>query len=139
MPPSFDRAAATQHLRDLAAEHDIEVSWVRGWTKAEAWPMLRAVSIPRIRSARDYLVGLHELGHCLSPHARGLHEAGVLYDEISCEGYAWAWAATHADLALAATISAKEWTLAFKSFGSYLEWAATYVGPVPRYLPAEAG
>jgi hypothetical protein len=126
-------------VRQLAADAGLELIMRGGWTKAEAWVEERAVRVPAIRSGRDYLVALHELGHILSPHARGLHEAGVLYDEISCEGYAWAWAAAHAEPALAIAISAREWALAGKGFVSYLRFAATSTDGWPRYLPAEAG
>lgn len=136
MAPVFDRAAARTHLRQLAAEMGVTIVWVSGYTLAEAWVDERTACLPRIRSGRDYLVALHELGHILSPHAAGLVDAGVLYDEISCEGYAWAWAASHADPVIADSISARDWALAAKCFTSYLRFAATSDDGWPRYLPA---
>lgn len=123
--PEFDRGAAREHLRALAAEHGVEVSWVSSWGLAEAWVEGKVVAIPRIRTGRDYLVGLHELGHCISPEAVRLHDQFATLTALACEGWAWAWAAANADPEIARGLDARQWRLVASSFGSYVMMGAT--------------
>lgn len=124
MTKKFSTANARAHLVALADEHGIAVSWVRSWRDAEAWPSDRCVTIPVIARARDYLVGLHEVGHCLSPQSRRLGDRFDCGGNMACEAWAWAWAVDNADPALLATTSGVEWHRVGDCMGSYLEFHA---------------
>lgn len=142
----FDRAAARRHIRALAAEHGVTVEWVSSWGLAEAWVEGKVVAIPRIRSGRDYLICLHELGHCLAPEAVRLHDQFDTLTALACEGWAWAWAAANADPEIACGLDAREWRLVASAFGSYVMVGATgaWEAAMPdlvevSYLQDEAG
>lgn len=123
--PEFDRAAARQHLKALGAQHGVEIAWVSSWGLAEAWVEGKVVAIPRVRTGRDYLIGLHELGHCLALEAVRLHDQFDTMTALACEGWAWAWAAANADREIARGLDAREWRLVASSFGSYVMMGAT--------------
>lgn len=123
--PDFDRPAARRHLRALAAEHGVTLEWVSSWGLAEAWVEGKVVAVPRIRTGRDYLIGLHELGHCVCPEAVRLHDQFDTLTALACEGWAWAWAAANADPEIARGLDPREWRLVASSFGSYITMGAT--------------
>lgn len=92
-------AAARRHLHDLARQHDVSLHWVDTWEKCEAFALIREVRVPWIRDGQDYLIALHELGHCIAPGAARLEEAGTAepFTTLALEGLAWAWVAQVAD------------------------------------------
>lgn len=121
------RQRMARHVQDLADEHGIPVTWKPGWRNAEAFPSIPAITVPVIRSPRDYLVALHELGHVLSPESASLHDTpGPMwsYLGIVSEGAAWAWAATAAKPALVRHFRAKDWDAVAYAFRTYLQLAA---------------
>lgn len=129
---------ARLHLKQLAKRHSIQLVWVRSWGKAEGNYASRVALIPRIECGRDYLVGLHELGHCLSLCARRLNEREDAGGQMAREAWAWGWAAEQCLPELAAALTAKDWMLVGAAFGSYIKWHAHE--PVPgATLSASAG
>ena len=60
---------AEAHVRSIAAKKAISIEWTAAERADEAWAAreMDVVSIPRIRSLRDYAIALHELGHVLGP------------------------------------------------------------------------
>ncbi len=101
----LDSAAAWDHLDRLAEKHQIIVRLVRRRSDAEAHTQTRQVWVPPQRKPLDYLVGLHELGHIVSPSSRAAgrrqmkakNANGVEAEAMACEAAAWAWAVRHAD------------------------------------------
>lgn len=83
--PGWDELSATQHLEDLAEEHDIEITWTAGtdWQESLSFVSARAVYIPVPTDFGAYLVALHEFGHIL----------GTPEPDEATEGRAWLWAA----------------------------------------------
>lgn len=82
-----------RHIALLATRHQIRITWDDVRPRAARWR--RRVYIPRIRSATDYAVGLHEAGHILSapcterrPH-RGDPTNTRAHACIACELDAW--------------------------------------------------
>lgn len=139
MAPTFDRAAARAHLRQLAERYGLTITWVSSWGKAISYPAARQVLLPRLRSGRDYLIGLHEIGHCASADSRALVERFDREGECACEGLAWAWAAANADPEIARGLDRQEWRLVGDAFVSYVREAATSDRADRRYLQPTAG
>lgn len=119
---SLELAACRGHVRQLARHLGVELVWVRSWGQAEAHHAARIVRVPRIESGRDYLVCLHELGHCASAGSRRLNDTPGR--ELIREAWAWQWAAEHCLPELAAALSQKEWLQVGWAFGSYIKWHA---------------
>lgn len=88
-----------------------------GYRSAESFPP-QIASAPNPVTGALYLVGLHELGHCVSPEALIMAEEDGRYARICCEGAAWAYAAEVADRDL---YRPGDWALAGRCFASYLE------------------
>lgn len=97
MPQPWKRNVATEHLRQLARDHDLRITWARDWMNSEASSC--CVAIPRPWNARLYLVALHEFGHVLDPLARRLDRdvrpTVIDRDYMACEGAATGWAIAH--------------------------------------------
>lgn len=70
------------HLKYLAAEHDIEIHWIPDWRYAASYETARYVTIPVPFTEWLYLVGLHEIGHIV----------GESEPDEAEEGRAWLWA-----------------------------------------------
>lgn len=107
------------HVRTLANDGCVLVTWCDSWHDAEAWVELRSVTLPRIHVAADYLVALHELGHVLAPDAERLEEAPGMYGRLVREGAAWAWAAS-----VALPVSPDTWEIVLD-----LSLVGRYLGP----------
>lgn len=99
----WPKKAAEKHLRRLARQSGIRVHWVKGrdWLhKCEAYEAARMVSIPRPNNQRQYLVGLHEIGHILGPMPNSSRNdwpgtPGQFF--MAMEAAAWGWAVEHID------------------------------------------
>lgn len=113
------------HVLQLAAKHRITLFWLNEWGHAESFPEGRYALVPEISSAADYLVALHELGHVVSQVARRLVRSSTVYDYITMEGAAWAWAAEHADPELTGLLTASDWRVLLKCWKSNLRWGIT--------------
>lgn len=113
-----------QHVEQLADEHGITVTWVTSSWKAEAFPAGWHAAVPEIHGGDDYLVALHELGHVADDVARKRHRRTGRYDEVLVEGAAWAWAAEHADPALARRLGPADWISVASGFTSHLAYHA---------------
>lgn len=112
-------------LTSIAQEHGIAVHWTKHRWDAEAFPELSQVVIPKIRTTADYLLGLHELGHVLSPEARRLDQLTDPYSSLLCEGAAWAWAMAHADPGLVSKATEDDWGIVAEAIVSHWRWAST--------------
>jgi len=76
------------HILQLSTGRNIRIEWRRDRDGAWAARSLNLISIPRIRSAINYAVALHEIGHLLGPGQRA--------SRMRCERGAWRWAKTNA-------------------------------------------
>lgn len=81
MPVWFNAFEARLQVLRLARENDIEINWIAGWLRAEAYVAARWVSIPDPTSRPCYMTALHELGHVIAGPS---------------ERAAWDWAHLHA-------------------------------------------
>jgi hypothetical protein len=113
-------AAMTEHISALALQAGIKVHWTPRRRGAEAFVDQGTAVIPTVTRPSDYLVGLHELGHILSPDARAVSDSYDKYDVILCEGAAWAWAAAVSDDRLMAAFRKEDWDRIGFYFRSYL-------------------
>jgi hypothetical protein len=129
------QALAVDHLDRLASKHRIKLRLSAKVTAetAKAWPSHRVAVAPYPRTAVDYLLALHELGHiidrralshCASAEAAAKGSAAVYYNEILGEAAAWAWARKHAKPELLAKMSKKDWLRIADCWASYVEPAA---------------
>lgn len=107
-------------IRDIAGAHDIRLTWTTSWKQAESFPRLRECLVPHVRTGGDYLVGLHELGHVLSPDAYGLTDRTDSYSLILCEGASWAWAVSMIRPDLLPCLTPADWDTAAHCFRSHL-------------------
>lgn len=105
-------AELRQHLRVVAAEYGVSLHYVDSWEVAESYPANMTAAVPRISRPRDFLVGMHEVGHCADPDARKHVDAADVYGILRCEGSAWAWAIHMIPGGLADRITAREWDTA---------------------------
>ena len=111
----------TEHITLLGFEHKIRLTWITsGWDHAESFPEERTAYVPVITRGSDYLVALHELGHCADPLARSLVWTQDIHGLVLTEGAAWAWAAENALAPLRNRLTAKDWALIGTAFGSYI-------------------
>jgi len=111
--PTPEELAA--HIRELAEEHSITVTYGGTWRTAECWPSDLAITTPEPVDPATYLVALHEIGHLVDVNARAWSRrrgSGAL----KCEGMAWAWAAANCRFHL----TARDWDIAGRCFRSYL-------------------
>lgn len=81
------------HLEEIAQAHGIEIIWRRSTIGGLAHRPQRRVWISIPTTPLRYLIGLHELGHCIAPRAYW----GRM---IEREAVAWAWAFKEARLPL---------------------------------------
>jgi hypothetical protein len=89
-----DLAAMTEMIHLLAERHSVRITWRPPDQQAYAYAIgTKAVVIPPIRSATDFAVCLHELGHCVAgPCAGGDHQPqrnGQWRACLRCEQEAW--------------------------------------------------
>jgi hypothetical protein len=122
-----------RHLKELAAANDVSLTWIKGWERAEAFPVAREAVLPRIRTGGDYLVALHELGHILSFEASLWAHATDPYGIVLCEGAAWAWASANVSPEAVPLLSEEDWDVVGQAFSSH----AAYVSS-PEPDPEEA-
>jgi hypothetical protein len=119
---------AQAHLEELADRHGVTIDWCVRWQQAEAWG--KEVTIPRVQRPVDYLVGLHELGHCLQLQSKRLHNRADSDGQLARESWAWAWAVKHIDPDLASAITKNQWVQAMgRTYGAYVQYHATYGHP----------
>lgn len=126
MPP-WDRAAAEEHLEELAKAHDICIIWSD--LPEVAYTRHRTVRIRRPFTADNYFGALHEMGHVMSPRAR-FHEkrwnqAGTSAvteydDQVLMEIAAWAWACWNLDPDLRDVIPHRTWQMVGGCLVGYL-------------------
>ena len=114
----------THHLKSLAAEHEVQLTWVPRWRLAQAFAETKHAYVPEIRRPSDYLFGLHEIGHVLAPHSLEAWDEPGSYATVLCEGAAWAWAAQHAKPALARCMRKADWDIVAYAYRTYLASAA---------------
>jgi hypothetical protein len=93
------------------------------YDESGAYPDASEVVVPVIRQPIDFLVALHELGHCLSPEATAAHRRQDPYSAVISEGAAWAWAAASMPAWAKRSIRRKDYARAAELFGSHLSWA----------------
>lgn len=121
----------TDHVTSLAKEHHVKVRWITDWKGAISFEQTNTVYVPVIRRPSDYLFCLHELGHVISPEARNAWTSdGSIsrYEELLCEGAAWAWAGSQAKPALTRHLRAKDWNTvayAYRTYLAGLPWTRT--------------
>lgn len=124
-------AQMTEHVKSLAAEHGIRVTWVPRWRQAEAFWESKHVRIPRIKHPYDYLFCLHELGHCVTTtsvdasawsHGPRPEDFGdpLRFLESLVEGAAWAWASAAALPSLTRHLRSKDWNTVAYAYRTYL-------------------
>lgn len=81
------------HVLQLARENHVFLTWVPRRDLAESFPSLGHARVPEIESGYDYLVALHEIGHCAFPgHMEAEHDDSK-YGRLARESLAWSWAA----------------------------------------------
>jgi hypothetical protein len=93
---AFPRAAAIEHVRELAKQHNLVISWVKKWETSTAIQPNR-LFIPRPWSGKLYLVALHEIGHFVDPTAKRHWETTRVRDYLVSEAAATGWAIEHID------------------------------------------
>lgn len=114
-------ARMSEHVREVAAEHGIRLTWIKSWRQAIAFHETKHAYVPEITHPSDYLFALHEVGHLASPDSLEAWDGEGGYSSILCEGAAWAWAATTARPALTRHLRAKDWDLVAYAYRTYLQ------------------
>lgn len=115
-----DRVFARKHLHNIGEVYRVAVHWIETRKDSEAHVSTRQVWIPRrMRRVADYLIGLHEFGHLLSPLAVTLHNVGNLQEEMACEAAAWGWAFENAAPELLELMDAQDWAIVLSLFYTY--------------------
>jgi hypothetical protein len=115
------KAKMTAHVHHCASAHGVTVHWITsGWRNAESFPEEMTAYCPVIRSASDYLIALHEIGHCADPTAREFNEATDIRGIVLCEGAAWAYAAEVMLPSLRRHLRKADWDRVGYSFRSYI-------------------
>lgn len=119
--------AAETHILELAADNGIRLTWTNSWDQAEAFPLLSEAVVPRITTGGDYLICLHELGHCLAPGIIDLEMPSDTprFASLASEGLAWAWAASEAAQSL---LEPGDWEAAVAALGSHYRRLPTAPG-----------
>lgn len=118
-----------RHIRAVAAEHGVAVSWMpasKKWWEAESFPTAEPpiALVPRPERGADYMIALHEIGHCASPDAVLVTEARGPYAHVLCEGGAWAFASAVADRRLLRHLKRRDWAHVATAIGSHIRAAA---------------
>lgn len=116
-------------VRARASEAGVQLSWMpRGHDRwaAESFPTCSPpiVLVPRIRKGIDYLIGLHEIGHCADATALLYADEPGRSAHVLCEAGAWAWAIERADRRLLAKLTHRDWALVASALGSHVRAAA---------------
>jgi hypothetical protein len=96
--PRFPTSKARAHLEQLGVRHRVTVAWMGPGAdpeRAMSYPFAKIAICPRPTNPYKYLIGLHELGHCVSSHSRRYEDREDTYHAGLCEGAAWAWAAAN--------------------------------------------
>lgn len=113
------RLRAGRHVKTLARDIDARVSFTKRMAEDEdgdpggkSWHTDRRTIGPPIRTALDYFVHLHELGHLA---ARGGADRG-----LRGEAAAWEWARTKADPEIMATMTETAWISVGRMLTSYV-------------------
>lgn len=132
LPKTVARRMAA-HLDALATEHGVALSWLpegRSRWEAESFATVTppVALVPRIDTGADYLIGLHEIGHCASEDALRTHDTPGSYAHVVCEAGAWAFAAENANPALAKHLRKRDWAKVSIAMGSHIR-AATLSQP----------
>lgn len=115
------RERAERHIRRLAKRLDATVTFSTVYADRGGEPYgtcdqdTRRTNGPPIRTALDYFVHLHELGHI---------RTRVFSTETSEEGDAWAYAAKVADPEIMATMTKTAWDVVGGMFLSYIQYEA---------------
>lgn len=129
--PASLQAEAEEHLTQLARRHKIELHW--STVHHEAVIFTRQAWVPPVTSALDYLIGLHEMGHIVSPLARRYWRRSewseTLEDNMLCEAAAWAWALEKAKTAMTKRLTTGHWRNIAAMWSSY---AFSHLGPAKR-------
>ncbi len=122
----FDPKAAEANLKRLRKKYDIERQWIKDWEKSYAVPSARLIKAPKVKTAIDYLINLHEMGHIVSITARRYHrfESTDLHAEMMRESASWAWALTHGDHTILETVPERDWMLMSDCLVTYFRAAA---------------
>lgn len=120
-----------RHVLDVAEQHGVTVTWtLKGWRHGTAFVDVDQeggglVVLPRILTAGDYLICLHELGHVIDENALRYYNSVAPYDVALCESAAWAWAAENVAEEIRPHLRLKDWRRAGEAWITYL----TYWGP----------
>lgn len=122
----------TEHVEALAAEHGVTIRWISDWRRAESYPEAMQAMVPRIRTGSDYMVALHEIGHCASPESARLARAKDTYGHVLCEGAAWAWATAASKRSLTRRLTNEDWAVVGAAVGSHIAWASMQPSPKRR-------
>lgn len=118
-----DLSLLADDLLRLATIHHIAVEWTDSWERATTYVGRHPTAfLPKVESLRDYLIGLHELGHAADPLAASVAGSDCPYEMVLAEGAAWAWAAAHVHPAAAAEVHGDTETMVTLAlaFGSHL-------------------
>lgn len=109
----WSRKLAEAHLRELGAQHDIDISWFKGdWRDSEARYVGRSVKIQHPYTPRTYLAALHEFGHLLSPFAKRYWNTPSPEMHMAVEAVAWHWALANSHPQLLKRCYDEVWVLA---------------------------
>lgn len=117
-----DRSAAWAHLKQLATDHGIRLHTAKSRWRSEAHLGTRQVWVPKhMRAPIDYLIGLHEFGHILSPMAVHLHSNHMPMERTAAmEAAAWAWAIQAAEPEVFDEVTEKDWRLVAEAMVSHI-------------------
>lgn len=135
--PRFPTERARRHIEELAARHRVTVAWMRRGQapdRAQSYPALRIAICPRPTNGLSYLICLHELGHCVSSHARRYEDRTDPYGQGLCEGAAWAWAAANRDRDI--PIKDQQWWAAGALLSGYWAWEVPQEAPAEDHVPS---
>lgn len=93
-----DEDVLAEHFLNLARWNGIRLNLTNGsLDTSHAHPTVGSICMPPIVCEVGYAVAMHELGHCLAPHAGGDPAVGFAECRLQ-EELAWIWAETHAKI-----------------------------------------
>lgn len=125
--PALLKMDANHHLNKLAYQHDIilrrvgeidyqpDGSVLCDHIAPQAFLAARVVYVPIIRTALDYMVAMHEIGHIV----RNREDTWEVVDEAM----AWAWASMHALPEIVKRVTQAQWRWIGLAFTEYLKHA----------------
>jgi hypothetical protein len=114
------------HIDQLAAEHDVAVTWRD--SGSNAYTDQRRIAIRPVRSEVTYAVALHELGHILAEGGRGR-----FWMDLDAEVCAWEWALRNAD-----TVGPRFRAAVRRGLQSHYDWMLCKRDCIPRTLSFQA-